>query len=102
MPSRGGINSNSAKARSSVNDIDKLNINGQNETNDIPEFAEEPIRLTQCRDCGRKFKEDALAKHMKICKKVFVQKRKPFDIKQARNSEIQQEIEKLEGFAKYN
>jgi len=35
--------------------------------------------LVPCPDCGRKFKEKAFEKHAKICKKVFMQKRKAFD-----------------------
>jgi len=35
--------------------------------------------LVPCPDCGRKFKEDRLDRHIKICQKVFVQKRKQFN-----------------------
>lgn len=35
--------------------------------------------LEECKECGRKFNEKALAKHEKICKKVFSQKRKVFN-----------------------
>lgn len=35
--------------------------------------------LEECRECGRKFNEKALAKHEKICKRVFSQKRKVFN-----------------------
>lgn len=38
-----------------------------------------PQNLEECRECGRKFNEKALAKHEKICKKVFSQKRKVFN-----------------------
>lgn len=40
-----------------------------------------PDNRIECSSCGRKFKEEALEKHAKICKKVFVQKRKKFDSK---------------------
>jgi hypothetical protein len=33
----------------------------------------------ECPDCGRKFNEKAFEKHVKICAKVFLQKRKKFD-----------------------
>jgi hypothetical protein len=33
-----------------------------------------------CNQCGRKFNAAALAKHSKICAKVFVQKRKTFNM----------------------
>lgn len=35
----------------------------------------------ECPTCGRKFNEEAIGKHQKICKKVFVEKRKKFDTK---------------------
>ena len=40
-----------------------------------------------CPDCGRKFNEAALVKHTRICKKVFVEKRKAFDMKDQRKAE---------------
>lgn len=38
-----------------------------------------PAMYRQCPDCGRKFNEVAYEKHVKICKKVFLEKRKEFD-----------------------
>lgn len=35
--------------------------------------------LVQCRDCGRSFRPEAMQRHMKVCKKVFVEKRKQFN-----------------------
>lgn len=35
--------------------------------------------LVPCPECGRKFKEESLEKHVRICKKVFQQKRKQFN-----------------------
>lgn len=46
-----------------------------------PQENEERI---PCHQCGRKFNQKALARHMKICKKVFGQKRKAFNMKQQR------------------
>merc|ERR1719334_1341734 len=37
-----------------------------------------------CSQCGRKFSEKALQRHMKVCKKVFCQKRKAFNMKNQR------------------
>jgi hypothetical protein len=37
-----------------------------------------------CEQCGRKFSQTALAKHRRICKKIFGQKRKAFDMKHQR------------------
>ena len=31
--------------------------------------------------CGRKFNPKALQKHIKVCKKVFQETRKPFEVK---------------------
>lgn len=47
-----------------------------------PEEYGEVGRLVECNDCGRKFNEQAIIKHRKICKKVFVEKRKAFDVKE--------------------
>ena len=41
----------------------------------------------ECSTCGRKFNQQALMKHQKVCKKVFVQKRKVFDTKAKRQVE---------------
>jgi transposase-like protein len=35
--------------------------------------------LNECKSCGRKFNDEAYAKHSKICKKVFQTKRKVFN-----------------------
>lgn len=40
--------------------------------------------LNQCPDCGRKFNDIAFPKHIKICKKVFGEKRKAFDVRKQR------------------
>lgn len=36
--------------------------------------------LIQCESCGRKFNEKALKVHSRVCKKVFVEERKKFDV----------------------
>lgn len=46
-----------------------------------------------CSTCGRKFNSEALIKHERICKKVFVQKRKAFDVKESRKADGMAEIE---------
>lgn len=40
--------------------------------------------LMPCKECGRSFREEALIKHVRICKKVFKTKRKKFDTKKKR------------------
>lgn len=48
------------------------------------------MRLIECPEgCGRSFNEVALSKHVKVCKKVFQQKRKVFDSQAARKTEEQ-------------
>merc|ERR1711957_174212 len=42
------------------------------------EYADVGERV-QCEDCGRMFGEAATEKHLKICKKVFCEKRKKFN-----------------------
>ncbi|CEM07060.1 unnamed protein product [Vitrella brassicaformis CCMP3155] len=48
----------------------------------------EPVDLTECDGCGRSFRPEALAKHRKVCQKVFQQKRKPFDVAALRVSGV--------------
>jgi hypothetical protein len=49
--------------------------------------------LVECSEgCGRKFKEDVLEKHEKICRKVFQDKRKVFDSAAMRKQEEGGEI----------
>lgn len=50
----------------------------------VPSSSFIPLEMQQCSDCGRTFNEVAYAKHIKICKKVFIQKRKAFDSARAR------------------
>jgi len=38
-----------------------------------------PAELQQCASCGRTFNEIAYNKHIKICDKVFIRQRKPYD-----------------------
>jgi hypothetical protein len=51
---------------------------GQEEEEDYGPI-DESLPQHECPDCGRKFNEIAFSKHVKICRKVFVQKRKAFD-----------------------
>jgi hypothetical protein len=50
---------------------------------EYPEDGDEENRI-ECPTCGRRFREEALPKHAKVCKKVFVNKRKAFDTKKQR------------------
>jgi hypothetical protein len=53
---------------------------------DQPDEYGEVGRLIECNDCGRKFNEPAIVRHRKICKKVFVDKRKAYDITEHRKA----------------
>jgi len=57
----------------------------------LPEYADKS-ELHQCDECDRKFRREAFIKHVKICKKVFVEKRKTFDSKKARLTDEQQQL----------
>ncbi len=52
----------------------------------------DPGERIECPTCGRKFVEEALVRHQKVCKKVFVQKRKVFDVKKVREEAIKAEL----------
>lgn len=45
--------------------------------------------LVQCPDCSRSFAQDRLEKHRKVCKKVFMQKRKQFSSAANRLGELE-------------
>ena len=47
---------------------------------ELPEEYGDAGRLIECQDCGRRFNDQAIQKHRKFCKKVFVEKRKAFDV----------------------
>ncbi|CAD8088726.1 unnamed protein product [Paramecium primaurelia] len=52
---------------------------------EIDEYENDDEDLIECPEgCGRKFKRSALQKHIKVCKKVFQEKRKAFDTKEHR------------------
>ena len=59
---------------------------------DHDEYASDTGEQRECPDCGRKFNPIPYAKHVKICSKVFMQKRKVFDSSKMR---MDPEMEKL-------
>ncbi|CAD8172016.1 unnamed protein product [Paramecium pentaurelia] len=79
-----------------INPIDELPaVAKKNQTNSIPPEEDDDADLLECPEgCGRRFKENALDKHIKVCKKVFQSKRKEFNSKAHR--QINQEQAKLE------
>jgi hypothetical protein len=72
----------------------------------VSEYPDDLGEQIECPDCGRKFNSGPYERHVKICKKVFVEKRKVFDSKAMRiedNPElvkILKETEKKEKIAK--
>lgn len=50
--------------------------------NDVGQAPQDDGIREPCSTCGRKFNSEALQKHERICQKVFVQKRKAFDVKE--------------------
>lgn len=44
-----------------------------------PDANQSTTQTTACPDCGRSFNPESYQKHIKICKKVFMKKRKQFD-----------------------
>lgn len=43
------------------------------------EFPHEDVKTVPCPTCGRKFVEGSLEKHLRVCTKVFKEKRTRFD-----------------------
>jgi hypothetical protein len=58
-------------------------VEGSSNQQEIPN-EDEIGDLHECNGCGRRFREEALQKHAKACKKVFQSKRKVFDAKKKR------------------
>lgn len=59
------------------------------------EYPDDDGEQLECPDCGRKFNPIPYEKHIKICKKVFLQKRKVFDSTKMRLATGDPEMEKL-------
>ena len=47
---------------------------------EVPAHAR-PGDLQQCGTCGRKFNPASFEKHARVCQRVFVEKKKPVDMK---------------------
>ncbi|CAE8584634.1 unnamed protein product, partial [Polarella glacialis] len=56
--------------------------------------------LVPCPDCGRKFNEESIERHLRICKKVFQQKRKQFNSAANRLGEFENANELIANAAK--
>ena len=81
-------NSNRAQAASLHRGPDRIVRSQQPQARGLPPgVAEQPteeVRLVQCGSCGRSFNTDSIAKHEKLCAKVFKSKRKPFNSAKSR------------------
>ena len=51
----------------------------------------EQVTTIPCGICGRSFNQESLRRHMKICEKIFVQKREKYDMKEKRLEDLQNE-----------
>jgi hypothetical protein len=61
------------------NDDESDDVTDDDDDNGIENDDTNNSDLLQCPDCSRSFMEASYAKHIKICKNVFIKKRKKFD-----------------------
>ena len=68
-------------AKKSANNSNSYGNKNQPQQSSMPsEYPEQAGELYECgKGCGRQFNANVLAKHEKICEKVFQQKRKVFN-----------------------
>jgi hypothetical protein len=80
-PTRAATKNNSLHSNPSFNDARSVkSFQSSNYPAELDVADEEDLELIPCPEgCGRSFKEESLAKHVKVCKKVFQTKRKKFD-----------------------
>lgn len=63
---------------------DDLPISGGKGYNMMMDLGDSSEHMRACPSCGRTFNPKPFEKHVKICKKVFVNKRKEFNTQQQR------------------
>lgn len=81
------------------NNYEELPVRQARGNFDIPSEPEEEIVLVKCSEgCGKSFRPDVAKKHAKICKKVFQQKRKVFNMAEQRQPD---ELKEFEAESKY-
>lgn len=86
-----GNNSKTPTSNKPVEEVPLTKLKGGFE---VPDDNLDEADLIECPEgCGRKFKEEALEKHVRVCKKVFQTKRKQFDSAAARKTDEQLELE---------
>jgi hypothetical protein len=79
--------SNNNKINYQNNDNDERPIGGGLTEDQMPE---EESPTSPCPHCGRNFNPNALSKHVKICEKVFMKKRKAFNTQKQRINDSEQ------------
>ena len=78
--------------------MNNYNNNQDNDNDDRPigggltadQMPEETSPTSPCPHCGRNFNQEALSKHIKICEKVFLKKRKAFNTQKQRVNDPEQ------------
>ena len=96
-----GNNYKNSNPRRNNNNYNNYNskINYQNNDNDErpiggglteDQMPEEESPTSPCPHCGRNFNPNALSKHVKICEKVFMKKRKAFNTQKQRINDSEQ------------
>ena len=75
------------KISSQENDDDERPIGGGLTADQVPDDTQP---TSPCPHCGRKFNSIALNKHIKICEKVFLKKRKAYNAQQYRFNDSEQ------------
>ena len=88
----GHFESDSFRANSNRESVDSDNFDTG--------FADAGPSMLTCPSCGRHFNPTPFEKHVKICKKVFVQKRKVFDSSSMRSRGIPELQEMMQSGAK--
>ena len=89
-------NNNIRKNNNNYNN--NYNYNDQNENDERPigggltadQMPEESSPTSPCPHCGRSFNSQAMVKHVRICEKVFLKKRKAFNTQKQRIQDSEQ------------
>ena len=98
------VSANANKKNLNINNYNNYNYNPkiptQDKENDDPrpigggltadQIQNVSLPTTPCPHCGRSFNSNAFSKHIKICEKVFLQKRKAFNAQQYRFTDSEQ------------
>jgi hypothetical protein len=91
MLARNNVNNAIVSSSNDPNDERALDLNGKGNKELESKTIEQHNEPTcPCPDCGRTFNCSVIDKHVKICKKVFQEKRKAFDSKASRVSDPEQ------------